>query len=334
MKEKHRSRPKMQSCETRRNGDYRFHIIVFSFNRAMQCESVLRSIFEHVKVRNLTMSVLGHATGEHTKGYALLRQMYEPRGVRFFKQSGRILFFRCVLPHLWMPRNFYHWLKHDYVRKADNFKPLLEKIIADTPADFVSFNTDDNLYYRDENIPSIPLQRILESPLDSSYRVLNGLNQKDYPPSLQHKDEYVLWDYYDRAARNSWGYPFAVDGTYYDRNALLKVIRRVLYHNPVTLESFLVGYVRHNHLFQRGYAPICSSMTGVSLNKVSFIFAGNKRGDVSIEKLNSYFLDGYLLDHEFPQFHNERDFIPENVFIVRGDERIAIRVSKEVAVRS
>ena len=122
-----------------------FHIIVFSFNRAMQCESALRAIREHVKTPRLTLSVVWRASGSHLDGYRLLRDRYEPKGVRFYEQSGSIEFFRHVLPRLGMPRNLYHWLKHDYVRKADNFKPLLEQIIAETPAKFVSFNTDDNI---------------------------------------------------------------------------------------------------------------------------------------------------------------------------------------------
>src|SRR4026209_1508928 len=115
----------VRSGTTSTQAEAAFHIIVFSFNRAMQCESVLRSILKRVKARRLTLSVVWRATDSHLDGYRLLRDMYGPQGVHFFQQSGSSGFCRDVLPHLWMPRNLYHWMKHDYIRKADDFKPLL-----------------------------------------------------------------------------------------------------------------------------------------------------------------------------------------------------------------
>ena len=305
-----------------------FHIIVFSFNRAMQCESVLRSIRERVKTPHLTLSVVWRATGPHLDGYRQLRGMYEPRGVRFFEQSGSIGFFRHVLPRLWMPRNLYHWLKFDYVRQADNFKPLLEQAIAETPADFVSFNTDDNLYYRDETLPEAAFRRVRENPYGTSYRVLQGSNHADCPAAVRREPEFLQWDYYDPALtpQLTWAYPFSVDGQFYEKSALLDVIHRVLYHNPVTLESYSVGHVKHQRLFRTGYCPVHASMVAVPLNKVSFIAPQNTRGNLSVERLNELFLGGYTLEYEVPEEVTTREVIPKQVTAVRGGERLVIPV--------
>lgn len=293
----------------------------------MQCESVLRSILEHVKTCHLTLSVFWRATGAHLDGYNLLRRLYEPKMVRFYEQTGRISFFQDALPYLWMPRNLYHWLKYDYVRRADNFKPLLEQLIADTQADFVSFNTDDNIYYRDEFLPEAVFKRIREIPYDASYRVYIGGNLSYCPKNLKRDGDLLCWDYLDPGLQDHWAYPFAVDGTFYERSALLDVMRRVLYHNPVTLESYLVSYVKSKRLFRRGYSPICSTMVGLPLNKVSFIVAQNRRGDVSVEKLNSLFVEGYRLEYKLPERLVDSSLVPEQVIAVRGDVRLAIPVA-------
>lgn len=38
------------------------HVIIFSYNRAMQCESVIRSIIKNLKGANIFISVIWHAT--------------------------------------------------------------------------------------------------------------------------------------------------------------------------------------------------------------------------------------------------------------------------------
>ena len=317
----------MNSCKE--NVTPTYHIILFSFNRAMQCDSVLRSIRRHVKTDDLTLSVVWRATGAHRDGYALLRRLNEPEGVRFYEQSGCAGFFRHVLPRLWMPRNLYHWLKFPYIRSADNFQPMLERIIADTPADFVSFNTDDNIYYRDELLSPAAFHLIRNDPYGTSYRVQNGSNQTNCEPTVQRNADFLQWDYYDPAMQSNWAYPFSVDGTFYERSALLDVIRRVLYHNPITLESYVVGYVRSKRLFRVGTSPLHSTMVAQPLNKVSFIVPQNTRGNVSVETLNALFLDGYLLEYEFPQTVVSREVMPERFIATRGDDRLVLPVSPE-----
>jgi hypothetical protein len=95
----------------------------------MQCDSVLRSIRQHVKAVQLKVSVIWRATGEHLPGYARLNEYHEPEGVVFHELGGRSSFARDTLPRLTRPRNAYHWLRKAYIRSMDNFLPLLESVI-------------------------------------------------------------------------------------------------------------------------------------------------------------------------------------------------------------
>ena len=152
------------------------------------------------------------------------------------------------------------------------------------------------------------------------------MNLADCPTTLRREPEFLQWDYYDPAVQGSWAYPFTVDGTFYEKSALLDVIHRILYHNPVTLEAYLVSYVRHRGLFRCGYSPVYSSMVGLSLNKVSFIVPQNTRGNLSTDQLNELFLGGYTLEYDLPEHITDVALIPKQVTAVRGRERLVITV--------
>jgi hypothetical protein len=298
------------------------HIIVFSFNRAMQCDSVLRSILLHVKASHLKVSVIWRATGEHLPGYTRLKELHEPEGVVFHEQGGRPSFLRDVLPRLTRPRNAYHWLRNSYIRRMDNFQPLLERLIRETPCQVISFNTDDTIYYRDELLPKAAFDRILAHPASSSYKVYVGANQGDCPP-LKSMNGLLMWDYYDPSMNRHWAYPFSVDGTYYEKSALLSFLRQLLYHNPVTLESYGVTMARHSRLFRTGISPSHSTMVGTALNKVDFL-VDNDRANISPASLNRLFLAGYRIEYELPDPMTVSGLIPSRIFACRNDERIEI----------
>jgi len=291
----------------------------------MQCESVLRSILQHVKGVQVYVSVVWHATGKHVDGYTLLRQLYQDKGVRFEERSSKASFAKDVLPRLSSLRNLYHWVKFPQVRKMDNFQPLVERLIVDVDADLVSFNTDDNIYYRDEELPERIFSEIFSDPLGTSYRVYVGGNQNDCP-KLEIRDGMMVWNYYDPKLYRHWAYPFSVDGTFYQRDALVYFLKRLLYHNPVTLESFGVGLARSRRWFGKGLSPCISSMLAVPINKVDMMVSSNRHGDVSVDRLNDLFLNGYHLEYHLPDPVCVSGFIPDFVWACRGNEKVKIPV--------
>lgn len=302
------------------------HIIVFSFNRAMQCDTVLRSIVQWVRGASLHVSVVWHATGTHLDGYARLASIYRPEGIEFWERRGRASFLTDILPRLRVPRNLYHWIKYPQIRRMDNFQRLVESVIEQVRCDLVSFNTDDNVYYCDAVLPDAAFDRILADPLGVSYRMYVGANQYDCP-DLEYQNGLMTWDYYDPRMHRHWAYPFSVDGTFYERKALLWFVRNLLFHNPVTLESFGVGLVRQMRLFRRGLSPRQSSMVALPLNKVDYFVARNRRGGLSVDYLNDLFLRGYQLEYDLPHCVRVSGLVPSRVWACRGSDRIEIQVA-------
>ena len=48
----------------------KIHLLVFSYNRAKQCDHLLRSIQQHLAGLPVDISVVWHATGAHHEGYS------------------------------------------------------------------------------------------------------------------------------------------------------------------------------------------------------------------------------------------------------------------------
>jgi hypothetical protein len=86
------------------------------------------------------------------------------------------------------------------------------------PGDFVAYNTDDNIYCRDEPLPDPVFGRTGEKRYDASYLVYVGGDLSYCPKNLQHDGDLLCWDYLDPMLRGHWAYPFTVDGTFYARS--------------------------------------------------------------------------------------------------------------------
>lgn len=303
------------------------HIIVFSFNRAMQCESVLRSIIENVKGCKIVISVLWHANPEHEVGYCMLKEMYRDKNVNFYERGKtRSSFLKDISPRLGRLRNLYHWLKYSRVRAMDDFQPLLENLLEEVETDLVSFNTDDNIYFREMILSEQIFDIILNNPFDASFRTYVGRNQSDCPP-VNEVGGLLYWNYYDNKMYRHWAYPFSVDGTFYERKELLAFLKKLLYHNPVTLEAFGVSFARKMRIFKNGYSPENSCMVAIPLNKVDNLVQENRHGELTVGMLNDLFVNGYRLFYDLPENVNVSGFIPEYVYAIRDQEIKKVYVS-------
>ena len=131
------------------------------FNCAMQCESVLRSIFEHVRSSQLSLSVVWRAAGRHSTATCCCARC--TRGKEFGLSTLRL---RRLLParsaSVGDAAESLSLAEAGLRAQGRQFQAAGGEVVAETPADFVSFNTDDNVYYRDEILPESAFRRIGE----------------------------------------------------------------------------------------------------------------------------------------------------------------------------
>lgn len=304
--------------------------VLFSYDRAMQTDAVLRSIEAHLQVPELQVSVLWRASTAHRHAYELLQDLHPGPKISFVQERSPSRGEGALSSRLRRPRNLARWLKYPHLHHWAGFALVLEDLLSETESELVAFGTDDAPFYRGEQLPDQAVSALRADPFQVSYRTYVGGNQTKCPSTVARSGDCMVWSYYGSGVHTHWAYPFSVSGTFYSRSAVLQIMREVLYHNPVTLEANVVDLVRRRQLFGRGYSPLHSSMVIVPLNKVDFGVPANQRGDCDPETLNRYFLDGYRLERQVPEPVDRVAVLPEHIRLVSEDDVVLLPVRREV----
>ena len=301
------------------------NVVVFSYNRAMQLDYLIRSIYAFVELHSYDITVIYHCTSEHRASYEMLMQKHGGR-VNFVCRSPHNSFFSDILPTFFRNyRNAIWYLRYEYLRKnLDNFKVLFETFLRESQAAFVLLLTDDAIVYDSLALSSDVMSKLRENPVQYSYTAMVGLNITGAPPNIQVKNDLCYWNYYDGQSSSHWNYPFGVDGRVYERVNLYQMVRKYLYQSPITLEGLGVRYVRRHKLFSLGMSPLKSQVISVAINRVSSI-TNNPSGSIDVDFLKTKFLDGYELYYTFPATVTQAAHgQPEQVQLIRGGEVITL----------
>lgn len=294
--------------------------IIFSFNRAMQLDYLLKSTIERFK-SDYKIIVIYHTTGNHTKGYKKLIDTYSKYNhISFVERTPNQLSLKQKLTLNKIDKEKY--------LKTDNFKPLLENILLESNCKFVMFNTDDGFWFEDVLLDANVLKLINNNPINVSYRMYVGDNLNGFPTYVKKWNENYLWDYYYDDKITHWSYPFAVDGTIYSTKGILDIIKNVYYYNPVTLEGNVVNYVMKKKVLGIGLSPIKSKLIGTKLNRVA-VETLNPTIHIKPENLNNYFLEDYELELQLPEKIDNSNIVPIAVNMVKGKEKINIYTLNE-----
>lgn len=300
-------------------------IIIFSFNRAMQLDCLIRSIFERIKNINYKIAIIFHCSEPHKLSYERLQEEYKSCGIlKFYERSASVSFRKDKLPYLFNSLNLARFIKHKYFRKkGDNFKRLTEDIIGISDMEFTMSLTDDGYFFDNVTIPEKLFEIIRNNPEQSSYRMYVGDNLVNFPSSIKKTEYGYNWNYLDSNLKDHWSYPFAVDATIYHTKSLLKIIKPVLYHMPVTLESTVLHLCKTKLYFTDGWSPFKSVFVGISLNRVANVLKG-RSGNMNPDLLKEYFIEGYRLNYDFIIPPLETGIIPDKLILhnVNGEKKI------------
>ncbi|SHE72398.1 hypothetical protein [Chryseobacterium vrystaatense] len=294
--------------------------VIFSFNRVMQLDYLLQSFLKRFKTDSKVV-ILYHTTGAHKQGYDLLKKKYSGYKNISFVERKHVLFDLSYRHALNTKRDWEFFKERNLFKKnGDNFKGALQKIIRTSGCEFVMFNTDDSIFFEDVEIPDEILNIIRSNPENTSYRLYVGENLEGQPDYVEKKSNYYQWDYYADTNFHHWSYPFAVDGTIYHSEALLKHMKPMVYHNPVTLEHNGYSYIRYRKLFRTGMSPITSKLVATKLNRVS-VDSLNPTLHIQPDFLNEKFVDGYTLDLVIPEHIDNSNIVPSEIYLIKGEIR-------------
>jgi hypothetical protein len=295
--------------------------IIFSFDRAMQLDLLLESITKYDVSGQLDLQII-YATSDISfdEGYEKLKFKYTNIGWHKEAQFKE----RFVYPNLplyW--HNYFWWLKYKYNRyiKSD-FKYKVISVLRNSVFDTVMFLTDDSLFFNEIKIDIEVVDKIILDGKNNSFSLRHGANVSG--GTYVEKGNTISWQTTDKHEHREWSYPFSVDGHIYNTSVVEKILKKVIFKNPNTLEGNVACYVNENKLFKKLFAHKQSSLLGFELNMVQTV-TNNNNLNISNQTLNELYLEGFkiTLNYKIANYHFFRPEL-ENVMATKNDNTILL----------
>jgi hypothetical protein len=192
-------------------------------------------------------------------------------------------------------------------------------------ADYISMMPDDQIFFKRTLIPEKVFNIISNSKKDYFYRFFTGDHFKGYnslPKNFRiiyHNDEKVNffeWSHKNSYFKNSplWNYRFTIEGTVFNKDVLIKLLKNLLYNNPITLEAIGLWEARFRSFFRKGLSAQERTAAGYQINSVqNYVYHFNNNFNPEI--LMKAYLKGYrLLINKSIFKRNKFDVVPKNIF--------------------
>ncbi len=297
------------------------HTIIFSFDRAIQLELLLKSIITHDSDGILDTSILYSFTSDtHQESYQVLIHRYPQfnwvQEKRFPKKTVKPLF-----PAYW--HNYYWWIRYRHNRTiSSNFRKQLLNIVQDNKCEVVMFLTDDSMFFNRINVSAYPLKQIRENPHTSSFSLRHGSNIMG--GNYSAINGLLYWNIFDKQEHPEWSFPFSIDGHIYNKEFIYTTFSKVWFKNPNTLEGNVACYIREKAILPTVYSNIESCLVGFELNRVQTV-SNNNNLNISSQYLNYLFHKGYEMSISFDR-QNNRFFRPDKFRVDALKENYAINI--------
>ena len=277
-------------------------LIIFTYNRAIILDSVLKSIFKNFKNVPNKIDIIYHYTREHELSYKILKKKWKKFNIKFHVRK-KISIFSFIFLILFRPLNVLWLLRWpSIIKSSNNFKLLLEKIIRNSSHNFITMVTDDQIFFDNTIIPDFIFDKLVKEK-KIFYRFFTGNHFKDdhkIHPRLKiinynnTKPKVFRWSTEDKYAFASWKYRFTIDGTIYKKDDLLKLLKPMIYHNPITLEGIGLWESRFRGFFKIGYSSQKRTVAHYQINNVQQLVV-NQCSNFNPDILMKAYLAGYKL---------------------------------------
>lgn len=303
-------------------------IIIFSFNRAIQLDTLLTSFCKHWKAPVCKVDVIYNTSNEFfQEGYNLLMKKFENHSdIHFHKEEKGCKPYK-VSEIIGSVRNVKRILKNPRIRHPKtNFRPLLIEVMENDDAKEVMFMTDDAMFINDVNVTDDIVQWLETSPRHRqiSLRLGVGMNQQPVNVSVG-KDGLIKWNMRDVDHMTNWGYRFSVDAHVYAKRLVLDFYKKYIFINPNTLEGYIEDRLCKNGLVEEACCFQKPMLLSFPINMVQKE-ADNESLGVDCEKLNQMYLDGYELVYPIPYHVDMFQVYPQSLFFYKNGEKTIMRI--------
>lgn len=287
-------------------------IVIFSFNRAMQLNTLIASVYEYFQYP-FKITVLYNCTASHSKGYEILKNRYPQ--INFVKEEKESKGY--VISELSKLFNLKRYLKYEYIRSPkSDFRRKLISILSESNSQFVMFLTDDSVFISPVKLNKMLLQRIAEQPENMQYSLRLGENINS-PKNYAKESDFMVWSFYDDENLRDWRYNFSVDAHIYDREYVLSLAKDIVFNNPNSYESFTKIRICQKKQQQCGVANLEPCILSFPINMVQTV-QDNESLSVSTEQLEKYFVEGYSLRYRIPENIDTFQYYPDTLFLEKN----------------
>ena len=304
-------------------------VVIFTYKRAMQLHTCLETLIKNFKNIDYPIHVIYHYNLEHEKSYIKLEKNFSNKSIIFYKRK-KVNLLKWVFGFL-RPLNLVWLLRWPVmIKERNNFKNILENILKKMKSDYVTLCPDDMIYFDKTIVSEKALQFIRDegdkyqyryftaSNLNKPYRINNNIIKKYF----NKNNKFFLWSFKDKNAKNVWKYRFTIEGTVYNTRSLLKFLKPIIYHNPITLEATGLWEVRIRNFFFNGLSSVRRTAGTYQVNNVQKIVktpTANFDPNLLMKANNL----GYNLLFKKNDFYkNNHETIPSNVSLKKEKKSI------------
>ena len=303
-------------------------VIIFTYKRAILLQNCLETLLKNFKNLNFPIHVIYHYDKGHEKSYLKLQEHFKHKDIKFYKRE-KVFFFRWI-SKLLRPLNLLWILRWPVLLKEmNNFKEILENILEKVDSKFVTLCPDDMIYFDETLVDNSALKFLNDNGDNYQYRYFTSdkfniphninKNLKKKYFEVNNKQHYFSWSLKDKYASGVWKYRFTVEGTVYNKKSLLKFLKPMIYHNPITLEAIGLWESRIRNFFDNGLSSVNRTAATYQVNNVqNLVNTATAKFDSSL-MMQAYNL-GYKFLYEKNDFYeNYSDTIPKELFFYKND---------------
>jgi len=289
------------------------HIIIFSFNRALQLDTLLDSLVQNWKSPEYFISVIYNTSDDdYERGYQIVQEKFSPFPVAFCKESS--VADKPQIDTFFTLDNVKRYLKYPCLRHPkSNFRSLLLRVIKDNPSKFLMFMTDDAMFIKEVCISQHIFSWLGDKSESRQFSLRIGERLNNQPRGIIQKEkEYLKWNMYDAPMMTNWGYNFSVDAHIYNKEVITRILDQLWFINPNTLEDPVCRAIRKRKMMGEAMAYDEPRVLSFPINMVQSVVQNESLG-VDCKMLNQLYLTGYTLKYPVPEkishFQNYPDYL-------------------------
>lgn len=289
-------------------------IITFSFNRAMQLDTLLSSLVSHWKAPEYRIDVVyNYSTEDFGRAYEKLVRDYNGKPVKLHRESKKRADSYTFVDYLCLD-NIMRLIRSPKLRHPrTDFRSIVIELLETTDADNVMFLTDDSMFISDIDIDSNVLNWINEKPTERQFSLRLGKGVSELPNTIKYNGDYCVWNMYEN--NGNWGYPFSVDAHIYNKSIILKLFKKYIFTNPNSLEANICSSIKKKNWFGESRCFTDIKMLTFPINIVQDV-VDNVSQNVSVELLNKRYLNGEHMKYVMADKYNaEKQYVRQLEFI-------------------